>query len=340
MKRALLLVNTGSPENTSRKSVCKYLRAFLNDSRVIDIPAIFRFLLVNLIIIPFRAGKSSRLYKKIWTEEGSPLVINMERLIDKLNKKFMGNLNARSYGAMRYGRPSLKEALALIREDNPVEIVFIPLFPQYATSTSASATHLFLQTTGNLDIKPRIRLISSFHDHPAFINAFSDRILSYHPDDFDYVLFSYHGLPLRHLKKLSTDRSCEKCEGQDKNCSRYCYKAACYETTRLIAEKCKIPRGKYSTGFQSRMGKGWTGPFTDKMIKDYAEGGIRKLLVTAPSFVSDCLETLSEIEREGREIFLSHGGRKFVLVKSLNFSDSWAKALTEIAGLTGSEAPV
>lgn len=330
MRKALLLVNVGTPEKPDPKAVRKFLTAFLNDKRVIDIPWLFRKILVNLIIIPFRVKKSTALYKKLWTPEGSPLLFYLLRLRDKLDQLVQGKYKV--YACMRYGEPSLTDTLAQLKREGTEEIIVLPLFPQYASSTTGTVTEKVFEIVKKWEAIPDMRVIERFYSHPAFISAFAKQIASYNPQGFDHIIFSYHGLPLSQIRKIHTDKDCSgcSCEYSMPECGTWCYKANCYETTRLLVQALNIPDDKYSVAFQSRLTRNWLSPFTDELIKEQARKGNANILVVAPSFVADCLETIVEIEMDYKQLFIEHGGYNLTLVKSLNDLDEWASAIAEI----------
>lgn len=334
MKKVLLIINTGTPDNPEVKAVRKYLSMLLNDHRVIDLPWIFRKILVNIIIVPLRASRSARLYKKLWTDIGSPLKINLENLVRKLQEKLTNNYTV--IGAMRYGNPSLKSALKNIKKNTFEEITVFPLFPHYASSTTGSIHEVIMNEIRKWNIIPGIILIDQYYSHPAFINSFAEQIRQYNPQKFDHILFSYHGLPVKHIQKIHPENDCNKCD-----CSirlpehgTYCYKATCYETTRLLAEKLNLSKDCYSTSFQSRLSSNWITPFTDQTLKELIMKGKKRVLVAAPSFVADCLETLIEIRDEYQNILINAGGEELVLVESLNDNDDWIEAIVKIADLS------
>ncbi|MFO7853058.1 MAG: ferrochelatase [Bacteroidota bacterium] len=330
-RKALVLVNVGTPDDPGSRSVRKYLTQFLNDKKVIDLPWLVRKLLVNIIIIPFRKRRSSRLYRMLWQEGGSPLLIYLASLVDKVSGLLPGHIDI--YGAMRYGNPSLEKILGSLNGKEYSEIKVLPLYPQYAESTSGSVIELVNRFTEKAQIKPRPLIIEEFWSHPSFINCFAENIRSYLPGKFDHIIFSYHGLPLRQVKKIHPAHKVEECicEKEMPEWGQKCYKASCYGTTRLLAEKLSLESDRYTTSFQSRLTRNWLSPFTDETIKRLADSGVKKLLVVAPSFVSDCLETIIEIEQDYRDLFLSKGGKELILVKSLNDSTSWARAILDIA---------
>lgn len=330
MKKALLLINVGSPKQATVPEVRKFLREFLNDGQVMDIPWLFRKILVNLIIVPFRSGKSAKLYKKLFVSGDSPLIRYLLGLTEKLQHKM--NDRYIVYPAVRYGQPSVISQFQQAIKENAEEIIILPLYPQYASSTTGSVSEQILEHAKKWQVVPQIRLIHQFYDHPAFIRAFASRINEYPLPQYDHIVFSYHGLPIRHIQKIHPERDCKTC-----NCTHempadggWCYKATCYATTRLLASGLEIPPSKYSIGFQSRLSNKWLKPFTDQIIIDLAHNGKRKILVIAPSFVADCLETIIEIESDYRNLFIQHGGAELDMVQSLNDSDEWVQAIQEI----------
>lgn len=331
-KNIILLVNTGTPDSPGKSSVRRYLSEFLNDPRVIDMPWLLRKLLVNLIIVPFRAGKSSRLYHRVWTAEGSPLLVNLEKLASEVR-----NITGEKYtviGAMRYGNPSLRHIICNLEMSGVEKLIVLPLYPQYASSTTGSAIELVLSEVSTWNNIPEVRITGQFCHHPSFTSAFAGLIRRHTPENFDHVLFSYHSLPLNHLDAVHPGQSHETCTC-DKEMPEHggmCYRAVCYETTRLIASELSLPPGTYSTSFQSRLSGKWLGPFTDKVIRQLAAEDKKKILFVAPSFVADCLETIVEAG-DYRKIFLKNGGEELTLVESLNSNEEWVKALIEIAGL-------
>ena len=329
-RKAVLLINVGTPDTAEVKSVRRFLSQFLNDGRIIDMPWLLRKILVNLIIVPFRAPKSTKLYKKLWTPEGSPLLLNMEKFAAGL-RPVLGE-DYRVFIAMRYGIPSLKKALQQIKKQNFDELIVFPLFPQYASSTVGTILDFVMNEIETWDVIPDIRFIHQFYNHPGFLDAFSQNIAACHPEEFDHIIFSYHGLPLRQVDKVHPGISSAECicERQMPAHGNNCYKATCYETTRLLVRKLGLDRQRYSVGFQSRFSKNWLSPFTDELIKELARKGAKKILVTVPSFVADCLESLVEIEDGYGSLFRNLGGEKLTLVKSLNDNEDWVKAAADI----------
>jgi len=329
-KTAILLINVGTPDEPTVKAVRRYLSEFLNDRRVIDIPLVLQKILVNLIIVPFRAPKSTKLYQRLWTEKGSPLLYYSEKVQEELQKKL--DAKAEVFMAMRYGNPSIGKALAAIKKGNFDRIVIFPMFPQYASSTNGTAIQAVMDQIRRWNTLPEINAVNQFYDHPAFLDAFAARIQTYQPENYDHVIFSYHGLPNRHLEKNHPEESINTC-----NCEtvlpefgKFCYKATCYQTTRELVKRLGLKNGQYSVSFQSRLSNNWMTPFTDKNLISRAKQGNKNVLVVAPAFVADCLETTVEIGWEYKELFAENGGENLQLVESLNDSPQWISAMEEI----------
>lgn len=333
MKKAILLINLGTPDSPATPKVGKYLTQFLNDRRVIDINAIGRFLLVNLIIVPFRSARSAKLYKEIWTEKGSPLLIHSLDLQKKLQQQ-MGEEYIVELG-MRYQSPSIGAALERLRKQKPSSITVLPLYPQYASSSTGSTIEEVFRLIKGWEIIPDLKVISKFYDHPAFQKALIAQAQKFDHSQYDHVMFSYHGLPERQIRKGAVhygENSCKMgdcCNSITVN-NQYCYRANCLATTRLLVNALQIPVGKYTSAFQSRLDNKWLKPYSDKIVEELGKKGAKKILVFSPAFVADCLETIHEIGTEYEEIFHEHGGEKITLVPSLNASEDWVKALEVI----------
>lgn len=332
MKTGVLLINLGTPDSPSTSDVRKYLREFLNDPRVIDISPLGRFLLVNGVIVPFRAPKSAKLYKQIWTERGSPLLFHGLDVRDKL-QAHLGDDYIVAFG-MRYQNPTLKSALDVLYRNNIKKLIILPLYPQYASSSTGSSMEKLFAEFGRWPTMPDIKIINSFYNHPSFIAAWKEAASSYNPKDYDHVVFSFHGLPERQIKKCDISGTCllnENCCATITDKNHQCYRASCFETARLLAKALNIAGENYTVSFQSRLGRTpWIKPYSDVIIKELAGKGMKKLLVFSPAFVADCLETLYEIGTEYNELFKEHGGEKVQLVESLNSHDTWIEALKEI----------
>ena len=330
IKTAVLLVNVGTPDAPTVKAVRQYLSEFLNDKRVIDLPFMIRKLLVNLIIVPFRAPKSARLYQRLWTTEGSPLLYISERVQAALQQKL--DSRADVFLSMRYGNPSIDKALASIQQTGYERLIVLPLFPQYASSTSETAIQAVLARMQNWKQKPEVQLIKQFYDRPAFLDALTVQIRAAQPEKYDHVVFSFHGLPNRHLDKNHPAHSFLTCTCKDSmpEHGEFCYKATCFQTARQLVTRLGLTPRQYSVSFQSRLSKDWMTPFTDQTLVKLSKQGVKKILVVAPSFVMDCLETTIEIGEEYRELFIANGGEELRLVEGLNDSSQWISALEKI----------
>jgi len=333
-KKGILLVNLGTPDSPEVKDVRKYLDQFLMDERVIDIPAFNRTLLVKGIIVPFRSPKTSKLYKEIWDENGSPLLyfskIQAALLQDQLGPDYQVEL------AMRYQNPSIATALEKMKANLVEDIRVIPMFPQYASASTGSVIQSVMEILSKWPTVPPVSFVNSFHNNELVLEAFAENAKKYQPETYDHVLFSFHGLPERQL--LKCDHTGSYCLKKDNCCetlndtNKYCYSAQGHDTARLIAQKLHIARENYTVCFQSRLGKEpWVQPYTTDVLKKLAAEGKKRLLVFSPAFVADCLETLYEITVEYHEEFKALGGEHVQLVESLNDHPKFIKALVELA---------
>ena len=329
-KTGVLLVNLGTPDSPSVSDVRSYLSQFLNDPRVIDIPWLLRKILVNLIIVPFRAPKSAEIYKKLWTPEGSPLLLYSERVKGLLQQELGADHEV--HLAMRYKNPSIPAVLETMRKKNYERIIVLTMFPQYASASTGSALEEVMRVIKTWWVIPEIKFISQYYDHPDFVAAFVARAKQYNIAEYDHILFSYHGLPERQVDKVYDDGHCadHDCENEITEENKYCYKATCYATTRLLAEQLNLSKERYTVCFQSRLDQKWLKPFSDKVVEDCANKGMKKILVFSPAFTADCLETIIEIGHEYQEIFKEHGGEKVQLVESLNDHPLWVKCLRDL----------
>lgn len=330
-KTCVLLINLGTPNSPSVKDVRKYLFEFLNDPRVIDINPIARFFLVNLIIVPFRAPKSAKSYKELWTKDGSPIIIYGESVREKLQKELGNDFDVEL--AMRYQNPGLDEVCDRMEKKGYEKIIILPLFPQYASASTGSAIEKAIKLISKWWVIPEIKIISQFYDDENYLNCVIEQSKKYNLEEYDHILFSYHGLPIRQVEKAHSDaRSCghHKCEEEINEDNKYCYKAACFATTRMLAKKLNLPKERYTVCFQSRLDKDWLKPFSDKVIVEWAKKGAKKLLVFSPAFVADCLETIVEIGIDYQKLFKEHGGEKIQLVESLNDHPLWVDALKKL----------
>ena len=332
-KTGLLLSNLGTPADPSPAAVRRYLAEFLADPRVLDIGAFGRWALLNLIILPTRPKKSAAAYQKVWTEAGSPLLVHsvaLQRAVQvKLGDDWVVELG------MRYGAPSIDSALTRLREQGVDRIVFLPLYPQYAASSTGSSIEELYRIAGQRWVTPSLATVEAFYDDPGFIEAFAvigrEVIASAKPD---HLLFSYHGLPERQIEKADdTGAHCLKsatCCDEIVPTNRNCYRAQCYATTRaLVAALGTAPA--HSVSFQSRLGRTpWIKPYTDVVMPELYEKGVRRLVVFCPAFVADCLETLEEIGIRAQEDWRALGGESLTLVPSLNASPAWVSAVIDL----------
>jgi protoporphyrin/coproporphyrin ferrochelatase len=330
MKTGVLLINLGTPDSPSVGNVRSYLSQFLNDPRVIDIPWLPRKLLVNGIIVPFRAPKSAKIYKELWTEKGSPLLYYSERAKNLLQQELGSAYEV--HLAMRYKNPSIPDILEKMRKLNYQKIVVLTMFPQYASASTGSALEEVMRVISKWWVIPELKFVSQYYDHPLYIKAFVERGRQYDLSKYDHVLFSYHGLPERQVDKVYEDGLCKDhdCENGITEDNKYCYKAVSYETTRLIASQLGIPEEKYTVCFQSRLDEKWLKPFSDKVVEECAKKGMKNILVFSPAFTADCLETIIEIGQEYQEIFHSNGGEKVQLVESLNDHPTWISCMRDL----------
>jgi ferrochelatase len=328
-KKGLLLINLGTPDDPGYFSVFKYLRQFLMDPKVITVPYILRFILVSLIIVPFRAFSSGKIYKKIWSEDGSPLIVNTSALAEKVSKEVP---HIEVEFAMRYQSPSIEEKLNKLISQNLDEIIILPLFPQYSTATTGSVFDEVSRVLKKQSVTPSIRFINQFYEQESFIDSWEDKLKSFNVDEYDHILFSYHGLPTKAVDDIYDDSLCadNNCENEITNENKFCYKATCYETTRLIASRFNLPPDKYTVSFQSRLTKNWLEPFTDEILEGFPTKGIKNILVLSPAFTADNLETLYEIDDEYKELFIENGGNSLTMVPSLNDSSKWADSIVKI----------
>lgn len=333
-KTGVLLVQLGTPDSPKTSDVRRYLSEFLNDPRVIDLPWLGRKLLVNGIIVPFRAPKSAKIYKELWDFGNgvSPLITHTKNVQSKLQSRFEGK-NIDVHIAMRYQNPSMYDVIEGMKNENYSHIIIIPLFPQYASASTGSAIDLAMKLISKWWVTPEISIVNQFYDAEGYIDSIVERAREFDLKDYDHIMFSYHGLPERHVDKvyegddLCTDQPCET-EINDHN--QFCYKATCYATTRLLAKKLGIKEEDYTVCFQSRLDKKWLTPFSDKVVEEQAKKGAKRILAFSPAFVADCLETVIEIGEEYQEIFESFGGEKIQLVPSSNDHDRFIDALEEM----------
>ncbi len=349
----ILLINLGTPDSPSTPDVRKYLREFLMDKRVVDIPFILRWILVNGIIAPFRSPKSAKIYKEVWLPEGSPLKVYGVSLKEQLQKA-LGEEDYFVELGMRYQSPSIQNALKEMQKRQISKIVVVPLFPQYASATTGSIHDKVMEIVMRWQIIPELTFIKSFFDFPPFIEAFAQIGKSYlEKEKYDHIIFSYHGLPERQIRKGDSTGECLKIAKQNKekageanccatlhagNCG--CYRAQCFATTRLLAEELGLKEENYTVCFQSRLGNDpWIKPYTEDLIKELIKKGKKRVLAFSPAFVADCLETTIEIGEEYKEVFEELGGEHWQLVESLNDNPIWVEALKKMVLHYVSELP-
>ena len=331
-KKAVLMMSLGTPDSPGWIDVASYLSQFLTDKRIINIPWLLRNVLVNLIIVPTRAFSSSKSYKELWTERGSPLKYHMDDLTNKVSAQLSGTHDV--YYAMRYKNPSIKNVLKDIQLKSYDEIVLFPVFPQYSSAANGSFLECAMEEISKWNVIPTVKTVDQFYDNEDFLNAFVESINKFDLERYEKVIFSYHGLPKSQLDDVYPEGKCD-----DRNCQQgvvgdnhHCYKATCFETTKLLVEKLNIDKSKTITSFQSRLDSKWVTPFSDKVIEEYAAEGVKNILVVSPSFTGDCLETIIEIGDEYEELFIEKGGQKLDYVPSLNSNDNWVKCIVNIIG--------
>ncbi len=314
-KRAVLLVNLGSPDSTAVPDVKRYLGEFLGDERVIDKPGQpFRSLLVHGIIIPFRAKKSAHAYEQVWTAEGSPLIVTSRRIRDQLAGRLGPDVPV--YLGMRYGQPSIAGVVGRIAADGIEELLLFPQYPHYAMSSWETVVVRVKEEVARQAPRLKVATVQPFYADADYIDVMHAVAEPYLRQPYDYVLFSYHGVPERHMRKAdSSGAHCLTVPDCCTTCSpahATCYRAQCLATTRAFVARAQLPEGKYSISFQSRLaGEPWLSPFTDHEFERLPKAGVKKLLVLSPAFTADCLETLEELQQEGRDDFLAAGGEQF-----------------------------
>ncbi|HVK62587.1 MAG TPA: ferrochelatase [Bdellovibrionales bacterium] len=324
MKRGLLLLNLGTPDSPEPQDVGRYLKQFLMDKWVLDVPWLLRWILVNILIVPRRKYASAEAYKTIWSKRGSPLLFHLEDLKRKVSERVAGEFQVEI--AMRYQNPSIESALAQFRDVD--EVVVLPLYPQYAESSTRSSREELDRLAQKLRLKARIRFIQDFYDDPGFIRTFSQHKPKGH------LLMSFHSLPEAHVQK--TDASGEHCLKKAGCCdeitdvNRLCYRAQCFATARAIAKDLGLKKDEYSVSFQSKLGRAeWLKPSTESTLPELGRRG-GDLTVMVPSFAADCLETIEEIGDRGHELFVNAGGKSFTRIDCPNASDEWADAVVAL----------
>ncbi len=330
--KGILLVNLGSPDSYSEVDVRKYLDEFLMDERVIDLPYLLRRFILSAFILPKRPKNSAHAYKTIWWDEGSPLIVLSERLLEGVRKKVSVPVEL----GMRYGNPSIEYGVKQLIEKSGgdlKEIMLVPLYPHYAMATYETVVEKTKEVIKKNKLDITLSLLPPFYDHPDYIKALVESAKEYLHSEYDHILFSFHGVPERHLKKTDhTKKHClkvENCCHTPSEAHSVCYRHQCIRTVEEFAKKANLPEGKFSISFQSRLGVDkWLQPFTDQEISRLAKEGVKKMLLLCPAFVSDCLETLEEIAMQGKETFIEAGGEEFTQILCLNDHPLWVDTLS------------
>jgi len=332
----LLLINLGTPKSPGAADVRSYLREFLSDPRVIDIPSWKRRLILELFILPFRPKQSAEAYAKVWDERGSPLLYHTQDLASKVRER-LGDAVVVDL-AMRYGEPSIASVLESMRRRGVRRIVVFPLYPQYSSATTGSTIEKVFAEASKLWNTPYVHVVPPFYDHPAFLDSCAEQARPVIRNvDPERVFFSFHGLPERQIRK--GDASGRHCLCRDDCCDAItevnadCYRAQCLATARRLADRLEIPEDRRVCSFQSRLGREpWLRPYTDQVVREEARRGVKRAVILSPAFVADCLETLEELGMRAAEDFKAHGGESLILVPGINASESWADAVVRIAG--------
>ncbi len=330
LQTTILLINMGTPDSFKLKDVCIYLSQFLGDRRIVSVVWLLRKMLVNFIIIPFRVVKVAKLYQKLWTEKGSPLLYYSER-----TKKLLQGIVPPNYNVelgMRYGNPSIDSVMKKIEQQQPNRLTVVPLYPQYASSTVGSCVEKVMQVMKQWNTVIPLKVTAPFFDHKDYIGAMVNNAKQHKLEEIEHFIFSFHSLPLSHIRKNHLNGNCEshQCKNRIDEKNKFCYQAQCYETARLLAKELNVIDTKYTVTFQSRINKNWLQPFTDHVLIDIARKGIKKVMIFSPSFVADCLETIVEVNYELKNLFIANGGEQFVLVEALNDKVQWINCLKDI----------
>ena len=330
-KQGLLILNLGTPDAPEAPAVGRYLKQFLMDKWVIDIPWLFRWFFVHVLIVPKRQHASAEAYKQIWTKRGSPLLFYLRDLEERVAALIPG---VKVASAMRYGNPSVEAGLKRLADCD--EILVFPLYPQYAESSTRSSHEECTRTAEALKLRGRLTFVKDYFEHPSFIDCFAEVIAPVlDAEKPDHLLMSFHGLPERHVKRVGG----QHCLASDSCCNtltptnRDCYRAQSFATARALAMKLGLHANQYSVSFQSRLGRTpWIQPFTDVRLGEFPAKNIKRLAIVCPSFATDCLETIEEIGLRGAETFKTAGGTEYVAIPCLNARESWAEAVVKIAG--------
>jgi len=330
----VLLLNTGTPASPQTRDVRRYLAQFLNDPRVIDLHPVARWLLLNLIILPFRPAKSALAYQAIWTARGSPLLTHCQDLTTQVQECLGEQADVRL--GMQFGAPSIPAALEAWARAGIDRVIAVPLFPQFAAASYGSAAAAVLSDAARRWTTPAVQIVPPFWHEPEYLDAVADSIrAAMDREQPDHILLSFHGVPERHCTRTDTTGThclqSQSCCDRVETANRNCYRAQCFATARLLIARLGLDEARVTTAFQSRLGRAkWIQPATDATLVDLARRGVRKLLVAEPSFVADCLETLEELGIRGRSDFKAAGGGELVLVPALNASAAWAAGLSTL----------
>ncbi len=325
---AVLLLNLGSPQAPSVQAVKPYLAEFLMDERVIDKPYWLRWLIVHGGILPFRPKATAHAYRTLWTQEGSPLVVISKQLQAALQERIQQPV----FLAMRYGQPSIEAEVQKLCDAKVTDLFVLPLYPHYAMSSYETAVVAAMKALRQAAPHIRVTLQQPFYKHPGYIDALCRCAEPFLKNPYDYLLFSFHGIPERHLRKSDASQahclSCADCCQTAHPAHATCYRHQCFETVRAFVEKMDLPKSRYGVAFQSRLGRSpWLKPYTDLELERLPKQGVKRLLVLSPSFVSDCLETLEELSIRGKETFLAAGGSSFCQIPCLNTHPAWVDFL-------------
>ncbi|EDY84210.1 ferrochelatase [Verrucomicrobiia bacterium DG1235] len=329
-ENAVLLVNLGSPDSTSTPDVRRYLREFLSDDRVLDTWKPLQQFVLNCFILPTRPKRSGEAYEKVWTDEGSPLIVTSKNLQKLVQAKVEPTVEL----AMRYGSPSIPDAIERMKGNGITNVYLVPLYPHYAMSSYETVVVKVMEEVAERAPEMKVTTLQPFYSEEAYIEALYQSAKPYLEDEYDHLLFSYHGIPNRHLNKADSSKGhCNVVKDCCTTCSpahATCYRHQVTKTTELFVKRAGIPDDKWSISFQSRLGREpWLMPYTDKVLEELPQQGKNRLVVMTPAFVSDCLETLEEIAMEGKEEFLEAGGEKFSAVPCMNEHPAWIQYLVD-----------
>lgn len=322
MKTGILIINIGTPASPSIQDVGDYLKKFLMDEDVIALPYVFRWLLVHMIIVPFRAVKSAAKYAKIWTPAGSPLKVNTSDFIQKLQIS-LGQENYIVKMGMAFSEPSIENSLLEFKNEPIDNIIICPMFPQYAEATTGSVIKCVKKILSSKDIQIKTSSIKPFYNQDFYLQSIVEKCPQIYPEDVHW-LFSYHGLPEKQITRNSECQLSSDCCLSQKNCTLQCYRSHCFKTTQQLVQKLNLKESDYAITFQSRLGvKRWLQPYTDEVLKALPTKNKKTVIIVSPAFVADCLETLEEINLESRHLFLSHGGKNFEYIPCINSDKNW-----------------